>query len=385
MLDALDDIAWQALSHAYGPAVDVPGQIRALQSSDPRARERALTDLHQTIWHQGTVYGATAAAVPFLVALAADPATPDRVGILAFLELIADGGSYLDDHRSMGALDLRDAVPDFGRQLETELGWVRAARGAVEAGWERYLRLLDDPDAAVRAAAARLMGQFPARLAEDVARIMAVGTDRKAAVAATAALALTGIAGRMAVRDWLRERAADEGAPVPCRLAAAVALATGAPEQAGETEVALLTRAIAEPAPAPDVLIERSGRGYPWDRDAAQRIAAEALLHLAGRARGSLPALLNALDTPPVRARQIALTTLSVAFDGRPLPPGTPAAALTDGQRAALEGMVHRSVLWMGPNGNFTWRELIDALRALGLPQQRDALRRFLAGGEGAD
>lgn len=62
----LDDIDWGRLSHAYGPALDVPLDLRRLASSDAAVREAALWQLGGSIYHQGDVFNATAAAVPFL-------------------------------------------------------------------------------------------------------------------------------------------------------------------------------------------------------------------------------------------------------------------------------------------------------------------------------
>ncbi len=79
MLDGLEHIDWHALSHAYGEADDVPGLLRDILSSDDERREQALTMLSLSLCHQGTVYSASAHAVPFLVALLTnDAATHNR-------------------------------------------------------------------------------------------------------------------------------------------------------------------------------------------------------------------------------------------------------------------------------------------------------------------
>src|SRR5258708_35194560 len=56
MLDQLSSIKWSDLSHAYGPADDIPPLIRDLASSDEQTRRDALRTLYTTIYHQGTVY-----------------------------------------------------------------------------------------------------------------------------------------------------------------------------------------------------------------------------------------------------------------------------------------------------------------------------------------
>jgi hypothetical protein len=71
VLVGLAEIGWSELRHAYGSAEDVPGLLRAVASGDAEAAKNAVHKLYGNIWHQGTVYEATAYAVPFLARLAA--------------------------------------------------------------------------------------------------------------------------------------------------------------------------------------------------------------------------------------------------------------------------------------------------------------------------
>ncbi|EST20363.1 hypothetical protein [Streptomyces niveus] len=65
MLDGIDDIDWSALTHAYGPADDIPALPRAAGSPDTARRDTALHELISSLRHQGSIHPATAAAVPF--------------------------------------------------------------------------------------------------------------------------------------------------------------------------------------------------------------------------------------------------------------------------------------------------------------------------------
>ena len=58
-LMGLEQIDWALLAHAFGPAVEVPGWLRALLDADPDRRAEALDALSNAIWHQGTVYSAS--------------------------------------------------------------------------------------------------------------------------------------------------------------------------------------------------------------------------------------------------------------------------------------------------------------------------------------
>ncbi|MFG2947145.1 hypothetical protein [Streptomyces adustus] len=84
----LDHVQWHDLTHAYGPAADVPELIRALYDDEESAAE-AIDELYGTIYHQGTVYDASAPAVPFL-AHAVLHAPGKRDELLMMLAVLAD-------------------------------------------------------------------------------------------------------------------------------------------------------------------------------------------------------------------------------------------------------------------------------------------------------
>lgn len=85
----LDRVQWHALTHAYGSAEDVPELIRALYESDGETADEAIYELYGNIHHQGTVYSASAPAVPFL-AHAVRHAPNKRAELLMLLAVLAD-------------------------------------------------------------------------------------------------------------------------------------------------------------------------------------------------------------------------------------------------------------------------------------------------------
>jgi hypothetical protein len=107
-LAELASVPWDKLAHAYGKGTSrregrnpftketivmvqngVDVHLRNLVSEDQQEREEAVSDgLWSTIWHQGTIYEATGYAVPFLAAIAADPAVGTRSSILSALGCI---------------------------------------------------------------------------------------------------------------------------------------------------------------------------------------------------------------------------------------------------------------------------------------------------------
>ena len=91
MIDAIDQIDWASLEHAYGPATDVPKLLRAVASGDAHDSDSALYDLNGNICHQGSIYSATAKAIPFLVEIVEARATPHLDQLIWRLGAISDG------------------------------------------------------------------------------------------------------------------------------------------------------------------------------------------------------------------------------------------------------------------------------------------------------
>jgi hypothetical protein len=153
MLDDLDNIDWTKVKHAYGAASDLPAMLRTLASGNKEQREKALWELHGNIWHQGTVYEATAFAVPFLLEFVKDKHA-DSFEILCLLALIADGSSYMAVHKSL----LRESRPDDEQQLARELDWVGRAKKAVAEGRELFMELLGAKERKLREISILLLG-----------------------------------------------------------------------------------------------------------------------------------------------------------------------------------------------------------------------------------
>jgi len=106
MLEGLDKINWSQLHHAYGDASDVPSLIRQLLSKDNDIVDKAIYELFGNIWHQGTVYEASAIAVPFLQEVLKFSGINDKTknSLVCLLASMADGydtkdGRYADATR----------------------------------------------------------------------------------------------------------------------------------------------------------------------------------------------------------------------------------------------------------------------------------------------
>lgn len=161
MLDGLNNISWKTLNHAYGSAEDVPDLIRALVNESDDIRDNTLYTLYSNLWHQGTVYQATAYAVPFLIELLTSPQVTRKYDILIYLAHLAVGNSYLDTHDNRFLSDNRQDV--YQTRLETELDYVKRTHHAVRDGIDVYFQLMFDAQEELhtRMAVPYLLASFP--------------------------------------------------------------------------------------------------------------------------------------------------------------------------------------------------------------------------------
>lgn len=156
-LNELGQVDWSRLKHAYGIGVvalgldgDVSRSLAALRTD----HFPAMHALYSNICHQGTVYQATAHAVPFIAAVAAgDVPYVTRIQLLALLGDISIGGSYMAPHGSLtGALG-QDVDVLITESLATSMGRLATIRTPkLVALIQAIQELLDESTDARRAA-----------------------------------------------------------------------------------------------------------------------------------------------------------------------------------------------------------------------------------------
>ncbi|RAY15772.1 HEAT repeat domain-containing protein [Actinomadura craniellae] len=386
-LDGLDAVEWSELGHAYGTAGDVPSLLRELRSADESERHGALGELYGNIFHQGSRYPASAPAVPFLLALAADPATPDRDAVVQLLSALAIGydGGHLPggvavaewrarvarlqattaeaekqriDAWVAAAADARERRSrqfhrdgyDFAyerRMATAEL----AAYDAVRAGVPVLCGLLGDSDRWVRAAAAHALGWFP----EEAAVTLPVLLERDEPNAVIAA----GLVGDASIVPRIRPHLA-AGEPV-LRWAAAIALArvgTTGPEVIAE----LAAFAARPPEDSGVLFLDGDLRG----------LSATVLAELADPPPEAAAALLDGLSrTSETSSFTITAAALRMVFGPdarRPLPPH---AELTDVQRRAVRTLADLD------EETWRWLNFTEILDHWNLPSKRADLRGY--------
>ncbi|MFI8500593.1 hypothetical protein ACIGFK_19145 [Streptomyces sp. NPDC085524] len=237
----LDDVPWHDLTHAYGSAEDVPQLIRALYEDDQETVDEAIYELYGNIHHQGTVYPASAPAVPFL-AHAACHVPGKREDLLMLLATLADNG------------------PGDSESPHWPGSVVAAICAELARVFPELLPHLDDTDRGIRRAVLRVIaavaGSLHAELrAEVLARVdVLYATDPVAAVRADA-MVVRVLSGGSEVEAL--------DSPLPeVRLAAAVLAAERSGPPYAPRLVEILTEDGADPDPGDD--------NYPWPGTSSQ-------------------------------------------------------------------------------------------------------------------
>ncbi|WP_052499812.1 HEAT repeat domain-containing protein [Streptomyces vietnamensis] len=267
MINDLESIDWASLGHAYGPADEVPGWLRGMVSPDPDVREEAFGNFYGAVLHQGSVYPSTVASVPFLFAMADDPATPDRGEVVALL--LSIGQEVIDAEEVYAVI----CGPD-GEDSTIYPDTANLMREHADA----FVAYACDPDPEVRRAAIEGLGLF----LDDAERAVALLRDRLVeesgvaerglVVRTMANLALRLPAAAAAARRWLDALSDSSTTDPDTRLAALVHRTRCAPDSINDqtvpTAIGLLRQVTPVPRPEKD---EDQG-----NRDSSRPCACEA-------------------------------------------------------------------------------------------------------------
>ena len=349
MLETLDNVNWAGMRHAYGPATDVPDNIRGLTSKSAKVRKTAWYWLSCNIYHQGSRYRATHAAVPFLLELVEEPSVADRDEILRYLLCLAWGhpGEYLSE--VFEPLNWKKADK-----------WSRKAYEAVRDGAETYFELLDDPDPRVRRAAAYVAPWFSdtsKQAAELLAKRLAV--EKKQDVKASLLLALGMAAARCrqtGYRDVLLEELKGRSARVH-KVCAAVGL-VWLDKTAASSQTIDLLKSAAQNQKLRKLRLD-------WNRGDLAGIAAKMLNAVGGDdAALAMAAGLTKVRDPHQALEQANALLGSLGFTELPSEPVMP-EDLSEVQKQALELLVESPAA-------FHFGNMAGVLQGLGLPCWND-------------
>lgn len=343
MFERLDSIEWAKLTHAYGDAADVPDLLRQLASEDAEQRAQAIHAFHGNIWHQGTVYEATAPAVPFLIELLESRASADKDQILILLSHLANGSSYCAAHEPLSDLIKEAGTPEWQDQKRKELIWVENATHAVAAGKPTYLELLADSTPIVREAAAYLLATLGPPAPEAATALwnrFEQETDERCR--ASLLLGFGRLAPSEALNQSLLLNAFLQARSKPERLAAALSLARLFPAELPGDVAAEILSAIRDPA------LYAGLDSSPWGIHGMELIIEDTVLHLKGGAAAFVVRELEMAlaDASHPSALNAARDLLALAFS-ESLPKGATMESLSDFQRRVIQLMAVNPHAWV--------------------------------------
>lgn len=149
MFEHLDSVDWSKFNHAHGVATDIPNLLLTLVFGDMEDRMQAIGELHETIWHQGTIYSASAEVVPFLFEIiehrenfqtAPDNPTPDEAAA-SLVCCIATGEGCIQYRIRKGA------SPEALRtEAEIEQEFLQRIQESLKAGLPKLKPYLNSPE-----------------------------------------------------------------------------------------------------------------------------------------------------------------------------------------------------------------------------------------------
>jgi hypothetical protein len=404
MLDQLSSIKWSDLSHAYGRADDIPPLLRDLASSDAQIRRDALRTLYTTIYHQGSVYQASAYAASFLIELVQQPALADREEFLILLAYLAQAHSSYHQHSDEHTQD-----PALLAKGEQDVFWAERTYEAVATGIPLYWSLLENPDIQLRLAALFVLGALTQE-AEQILPLLCeqFETDMDERVQASLLLAMGDLCANQengSAPAWaLLVQALETGPTELVQVAAALALV-----KTGRTEIPARTYDLLLPhIRHPDSLNEVYEE-LPW---AEQRLALQVIRSLyslpPSQDAKQLPRLMHFLESLAqgeetgernikrfIASRLVDLI-ITLAFRERKRGEAIAAEHLPSLQQTMLHALVNCDIVWRWGSGTTVKYQTLEEsgdgqacheilfeafqskLAGKGLPPTREKLRAYL-------
>jgi len=373
MLETLDQTDWSALDDAYGPSVATPGRIRDLASSNKSKRDKALDELSYTIYHQGTIYPASVAAIPFLLEIAASSEVADRAPTLQILQALSTGSSYHEAHASLFFNREKSKTAEWQENVREEKSWVSAIREQLSAAVPLIAQVLEAGALPERLAAVSLL----ATLQDNPAAVRALAGATLDPSAELSAAAISAVGARPEVQVELLEQSFKRAANELVRTVAAIQILCHRNRDASPAAIEYLLNHLRTPQSEirkayedlPDVGAFLGDLGKALA--SAPRSAAETAFPLLYEQVKQSGHPLNWSETFGVLILAVTLNPPSDRDWSK--------VTLTQPQRLAIRLVADRA--WRIERGAPTTHlNIVDLLGSVGLPQKREEIFALLAG-----
>lgn len=325
--EELEYIHWEELSHAYGSAKDTPRQLLALLSEDDEVVAGALDNLWASICHQGSVYEASCAAIPFLIQILERVPVAHKPGILALLAGLAHRDWYAD--RDQKILQVESNWRDKnsrnqhqwwepGKFLEKgnefhEAEWMQLAHDRVGEGMPIFLKMLEGRDLEVLLLTLYLVSCYKEKnstIVSTVKRLFVQMPDYLVCSAVLLCLSTLLDESELFWEEFSAIVESPEEHPLTCFVAA---YALSKYHRSGMSQAAV--KVLVDTAARPQMLDEQF-QLLPWGGGSVHVWACESLARC-----GDLPGLIKVLEHVQQRPRpmdtvRVVETLLDTAFFG---------------------------------------------------------------------
>jgi len=373
MLETLDQVDWLMLPDAYGPSTKTPRLIRNLASDNPRKRRKAVEKLCYTIYHQGTIYAAAVAAVPFLLEIVASSEVPDRTAALEVLQVLSTGRSYHAAHASSFFNREKSKTPEWEEKVREEKSWVAAIRERLDAAVPAIARVLREGKREERIAAASVLATLPDNSAAMEALLAAVADADPSVVAA----ALTAVGAQDNAPAEVLEKCFARATNELVRTVAAIQVICHREQNSPPAAVEHLLAQLR----SPQAELRKAYEALPDVGTFLGDIGKALAVSPPASAREAFPLLYEQVKRSPFPLNpneNFGLLMLAVMLQA-PIDRKWTAAALTREQRQAIRLLADRA--WTIDRSTRSMNlNLVELLEGVGLPGNRDDTFGLLAG-----
>ncbi|MBT8492986.1 MAG: hypothetical protein KJO07_07995 [Deltaproteobacteria bacterium] len=346
LFDQIESVDWSDQEDAYGQATSAPNILVGLLAQDDPDSEEVSDHVYGQLWshlcHQGTVYSATAVALPFAIRIAAYRKAPFRKALLDFISACAC-----------------HSAETIERAREEEWDDVLGCYRALIDGVDSVLGLLEEDDPAIRNKAVRLLsgaheaGDRVAGALRELHRRDDSVTARGNILFSLARL------GSDAGLELLDSSLDDDSLVGAC---AAMALVMARGQECGDE---VLTRLVDEVGRADDERAEQFSE-LPWADDHLVAELGQALAYGGGGAPVLGRLIERFDDVSSLSALTLVQSAIRIAIE-------IGEGGLTPELRKVLEALVAADNPWQF---NVNMHEILEGF---GLPRGRDELRELLA------
>ena len=164
-----ENVDWTELEACESNADDIPLLLSQVDDDDSGVRSKAIGRLYWRLYNQGTVYQATAKAMPYLFAYLENRDEPDPE-LADLIAALSCGHGFVQCHRhAPGAF--RETLIEMhaarGKTLDDvvddEMVYINAIRAYVEPRLKLLYPYIDSPSLSCRDSVAQCLGFFPNR------------------------------------------------------------------------------------------------------------------------------------------------------------------------------------------------------------------------------